>query len=373
MKKEPIRILQVVNIMDRAGLENMLINYYRNIDRSKVQFDFLTHRDDKGAYDDEIVRMGGKVYHAPRLLPHNYLKYFKFMKKFFLKHTEYQIIHSHIDTMSSFPLFAAKKAGIPFRISHSHSSKLDKDFKLPIKFIGKMLTPKFANKHFACGKKAGEFLYKKGAFEIINNAVDLNKFKFNEALRRKKRKELKISENTFVIGHVGRYMYIKNQSFLIDVFNEVLKYNSDSILMLIGKGPDEVFLRKKVEELKIVDKVMFLIDRDDVNELYQVMDIFVMPSLFEGLPLVAIEAQANGLPCVVSSNISNEVLLTNNIQSFDLTMGEKLWANRLSKISLKRDFNNLKILKDAGFDIANEAKKLEKIYIEMNDRKGESK
>ena len=132
-----IRILQVVNIMDRAGLETMLMNYYRNIDRTKVQFDFLTHRIEKGAYEDEIISMGGKVYHAPRLYPQNYKKYFGFMKAFFMEHPEYKIIHSHIDAMSYFPLQAAKNSGVPVRIAHSHSSKFDRDIKLPIKFIAK--------------------------------------------------------------------------------------------------------------------------------------------------------------------------------------------------------------------------------------------
>ena len=175
-----IRILQCVNIMDRAGLENMLMNYYRNIDRTKIQFDFLTHREEKGAYEDEIISMGGKVYHAPRLYPQNYPLYFKWMKNFFTKHPEYKIVHSHIDAMSYFPLLAAKKASVPIRIAHSHSSKLDRDIKLPIKYFALKKLPFVSNGYCACGQKAGKFMFGSRRFSVIHNAIDLQKFSYEE-------------------------------------------------------------------------------------------------------------------------------------------------------------------------------------------------
>ena len=147
-----IRVLQVVNDMRRAGLETMLMNYYRNIDRNEVQFDFLTHRPYDGAYDEEIDRLGGKIYHAPRLYPQNYPQYFKYMKAFFEEHPEYRIIHSHIDSMSFFPLLAAKKSGVPIRVGHSHNSKLDRDMKYPIKYFALKGMPKVANVYFSCGE-----------------------------------------------------------------------------------------------------------------------------------------------------------------------------------------------------------------------------
>lgn len=365
-KKEPIRILQVVNIMDRAGLETMIMNYYRNIDRDKIQFDFLTHRPENGAYDDEIKKLGGKIYHAPRLYPKNFLKYFKFMKRFFYEHKEYKIVHSHIDTMSFFPLCAAKKAGVPIRISHSHSSKLDKDFKFIIKYIARLLLPKQANYYYACGDKAGCFLYGKNRkFSVVKNAIDISKFKYDIAKRRKIRSKLGI-ENQFVVGHVGRYIYIKNQSFIIDIFNELLKVKPNSLLMLVGSGNDYQMLKDKVNNLGLNEKVLFLIDRSDVDLLYQAMDVFVMPSLFEGLPVVGVEAQTAGLPCLFSNKISSEVLISKNSKFLDINDNISKWVNEINNIDVNSRNENISEIINAGFDIKKEVKKLEDCYLEYN-------
>lgn len=358
-----IRVLQVVNNMHRAGLETMLMNYYRNIDRTKIQFDFLTHRPEKGDYDDEIISMGGKVYYAPRLYPQNYLQYFKWMKKFFNEHPEYKIVHSHIDTMSAFPLLAAKLNNIPIRIAHSHTSKLDRDLKFPIKYLAKLIVPYVANHYFSCGEVAGKFLYGNKKFEIIRNAIDVEKYKFNNKVREKKRKELNLN-NEFVIGHVGRYCYIKNQSFIIDIFNEILKERPNSKLLLIGSGPDEELLRQKVNKLNLNNNVIFLINRSDVDELYQVMDAFVMPSLFEGVPLVAVEAQANGLKCFLSDKISEEVFLTKNIEKISLDQKNEEWKEKILNSEYERQEEIPEELFQKGYDIKRSMQELIKKYIE---------
>lgn len=358
-----IRVLQVVNNMHRAGLETMLMNYYRNIDRTKIQFDFLTHRPEKGDYDDEIISMGGKVYYAPRLYPQNYLQYFKWMKKFFNEHPEYKIVHSHIDTMSAFPLLAAKLNNIPIRIAHSHTSKLDRDLKFPIKYLAKLIVPYVANHYFSCGEVAGKFLYGNKKFEIIRNAIDVEKYKFNNKVREKKRKELNLN-NEFVIGHVGRYCYIKNQSFIIDIFNEILKERPNSKLLLIGSGPDEELLRQKVNKLNLNNNVIFLINRSDVDELYQVMDAFVMPSLFEGVPLVAVEAQANGLKCFLSDKISEEVFLTKNIEKISLGQKDEEWKEKILNSEYERQEEIPEELFQKGYDIKRSMQELIKKYIE---------
>ncbi|MBS5789926.1 glycosyltransferase family 1 protein [Fusobacterium sp.] len=358
-----IRVLQVVNNMHRAGLETMLMNYYRNIDRTKIQFDFLTHRPEKGDYDDEIISMGGKVYYAPRLYPQNYLQYFKWMKKFFNEHPEYKIVHSHIDTMSAFPLLAAKLNNIPIRIAHSHTSKLDRDLKFPIKYLAKLIVPYVANHYFSCGEVAGKFLYGNKKFEIIRNAIDVENYKFNNKVREKKRKELNLN-NEFVIGHVGRYCYIKNQSFIIDIFNEILKERSNSKLLLIGSGPDEELLRQKVNKLNLNNNVIFLINRSDVDELYQVMDAFVMPSLFEGVPLVAVEAQANGLKCFLSDKISEEVFLTKNIEKISLDQKDEEWKEKILNSEYERQEEIPEELFQKGYDIKRAMQELIKKYIE---------
>lgn len=361
-----IRVLQVVNIMDRAGLETMLMNYYRQMDRIKLQFDFLTHRDTPGAYEKEIEEMGGKVYRAPRLYPQNYPAYISFMSNFFNKHKEYKIVHSHIDTMSAFPLYVAKKVGIPNRIGHSHSSKLDHDFKYPIKYIAKLMMPYEANWYCACSKRAAAFMYPKKKVKIIHNAIDLTQFQYDEDKRKLVRCRLKL-EGKFVIGHIGRFYYVKNQSFLLDIVNEIKKRDNNVRLLLIGKGEDETLLRKKVKEMNLDENVIFLIDRADVNDLYQAMDVFVMPSIFEGLPVVGVEAQANGLSCLFSDTISNEVILTDQAEMMSLSQRPSVWADKIVNMKRDKSINVQNQLAEAGYDIRIEAQKLMDWYIQLNN------
>lgn len=341
-----IRILQVVNDMHRAGLETMLMNYYRNIDRSQIQFDFLTHRPEKSDYDDEIISMGGKMYYAPRLYPQNYPKYFKWMKNFFAEHPEYKIIHSHIDTMSYLPLLAAKKAGVPIRIAHSHNTAVDKDFKYILKMYFKMRINSVVTNRLACGEEAGKFLFGNRDFDVIPNAVDAEKFYFNEEIRNKKREDLGLS-NEFVVGHVGRISYQKNHKFLIKIFNALLKKEQNAILLLIGVGDKEQEVRSQVNDLGLQNKVKFLGNRSDVSELYQAMDVFVLPSLFEGIPVVGIEAQFADLPCIFSDKTPNEVKFNNKTKFIGLDKPPEVWVdeilatrNNLPRIHMREDIIN---------------------------------
>lgn len=360
-----IRILHSVNIMDRAGLETMLMNYYRKIDRTKIQFDFLTHRPDRGAYDNEIEAMGGRIYHAPRLYPQNYPAYYRYMKRFFAEHPEYTIIHSHIDAMSAFPLLAAKINHIPHRIAHSHTSKLDKDLKLPIKFTALKSIPYLANIYCACGEVAGRFMFHAQEFQVIQNAIDLRRFQYDPQMRQAVRRA-QGWEKKLVIGHVGRFCYIKNQLFLLDVFKKVLEKQNNCQLLLIGSGEDEQKIREKINALKLSENVSVLIDRADIDALYQAMDVFVMPSLFEGLPMVAVEAQANGLPCVFSDKISKEVLLTENVRMLPLESGVENWAEEILGTKTMRNSGSTRQLREKGYDIDEEAKKLQQWYKNMS-------
>ena len=195
-----MRILQVVNDMHRAGLETMLMNYYRNIDRTKIQFDFLTHRPYKSDYDDEILSLGGRMYYAPRLYPQNYIQYFRWMDKFFEEHLEYQIMHSHIDSMSYLPLLAAKRANVPVRIAHSHNTSIDRDLKYPLKQLFRTRITKVANEYCACGEEAGKFLFGNRDFKVIPNAIETERFIYKEEVRKRVRKELHFTDE-FVVGH----------------------------------------------------------------------------------------------------------------------------------------------------------------------------
>ena len=356
-----IRILHVVNDMHRAGLETMLMNYYRNIDRTKIQFDFLTHRPEKSDYDDEIISMGGKMYYAPRLYPQNYPAYFKYMEKFFAEHPEYQIIHSHIDAMSYLPLCAAKKAGIPVRIAHSHNTSIDRDFKYILKQFFRSRITSVANHYCACGKEAGEFLFKGKYTTVIPNAIEVDKFLFNLEMRKNKREELGLKDE-FVLGHVGRLSYQKNHKFLIEIFSEVHKKNKNTVLLLIGVGEKEHEIKEQVRTLGLENVVRFLGSRSDVNELYQAMDIFVMPSFFEGIPVTGIEAQFAELPCIFSTKVPQEVSFTNKCRFMTLEESTDKWAEAILNVDPNVRREDSMTVKNSWYNIKNAKSLLVEYY-----------
>lgn len=274
--KEPIRIGHVIGKWVGGGVEAVVMNYYRHIDRNKIQFDFICDEDSTNIPYEEIEKLGGRVIIVPP-----YQKVFKYHKelKKILKENKYEIVHSHINTLSVFPLFAAKEAGVPVRIAHSHSTTNKKEWKKNIvKQILRPLAKVFATDYFACSELAGRWLFGNKAFEagkvyILNNAIDIDRFRFNEKTRDKKRKELNINKDTLVIGHIGRFVAQKNHTFLIDVFNEIVKEKDDIMLILVGQGPLKKEIQEKVKKLGLTAKVAFLGQRNDVNELYQAMDI----------------------------------------------------------------------------------------------------
>lgn len=363
-----IRVLQVVNNMHRAGLETMLMNYYRHMDREKIQFDFLTHRPEKDDYDDEIESLGGKVYHAPRLYPQNYPAYFKYMEQFFKEHPEYQIIHSHIDAMSYLPLRAAKKAGVPIRIAHSHNTSIDKDFKRLLKLYFRNRITSVANYYCACGNEAGEFLFQGKEFTVIPNAIETEKFLYNEEIRNRKRKELGL-ENGLIFGHVGRISYQKNHKFLIDIFSEILKKCNNAILLLIGVGEKEEEVRKQIADLGIGNNVRFLGNRSDVNELYQAMDVFMLPSFFEGIPVVGVEAQFAGLECFFSNKVPKEIAFTKQCQFLDLSADSQQWATAILKNVLPQNrVREKQVFENKNYDIKYAYKLLEDYYCMMYEK-----
>lgn len=359
---EPIRVLQVATIMNRGGLETMLMNYYRKLDKDKIQFDFMVHREERGDYDDEIEAMGGKIYRMPSIRPGNYRKYFKKLDEFFKCHPEYKVVHSHINENSGFVLKYAKKYGIECRIAHSHQSDLKIDYKYPFRLYGRAHL-KNANKFFACGDRAGKWLFgNKKDITILNNAVDTDSFVYNESLRNKVRKELNIYDK-FAIGHVGRFQPQKNHKFLIEVFNEIYKQNKDAVLLLIGTGDlyDEV--RKQVEELELQHAVKFLGLRTDIPELMQGMDLFLFPSLFEGLPVVLVEAQSSGLKCVTSTGVTKESNITDSVEFINIDLGAKYWADKILNMNKTRK-DNTRILKEKGYDSSTNIKWLRDFYLE---------
>lgn len=269
-----------------GGVESVVMNYYRNIDRNKIQFHFVCDEDSTDIPYEEIEKLGGKVIVIPP-----YQKLFKYQKELYriFKENNYKIVHSHINALSVFPLRIAKKAKIPVRIAHSHSTSNKKEWKKNIlKMILRPLSKLYANNYFACTEYAGKWLFGKKVVErkelnVINNAIDLKKFEFNENIRKALREKLGIKDDTLIIGHVGRFMKQKNHEFLIEVFNEVYKKNQNTLLILIGQGPLLSEIKQKAINLNIEDKIRFIGQVTDVEKYYNIMDIFLFPSIYEGL------------------------------------------------------------------------------------------
>ena len=367
MKK--IVVAQIIGKWLGGGVESVVMNYYRNIDKSKIQFDFICDSDSTNIPYDEIEKLGGKVILIPP-----YQKIFKYMRvlKKVLKENNYKIVHSHLNALSVFPLYVAKKAGVPIRIAHSHSTSNKIEWKKDlIKRSLKIFSKCFATDYFACTEHAGKWLFGKkcmnnGLVYLLNNAIDLDKYKYNENIRKKVRKDLTIDDNCFVIGHIGRFVKQKNHDFLIDVFNNVHQKNKETILLLIGQGPLENNIRQKVERLNLNQSVMFLNQRDDVNQLYQAMDLFLFPSLYEGLGMVLVEAQCSGLCCIASSEVPNITKINENVEFIDLDDSINVWTNKIINSIKSSRKCNLNKFTTMGYDIKNETKKLEIKYQMMS-------
>ena len=367
-KRFPIRVLQIVTYMGRGGLETMLMNYYRNIDRANVQFDFMVHRSFEADYDAEIRSMGGIIYRMPRLNPFS-RSYGKKLDRFFMQHQEYRIVHAHLDCMSGIPLRFADKDGVPVRISHSHNNNQTKDVKYPLKLLFKKVIPWYANELFACSRAAGKWMFGSNKFQILNNAIDTEKFRYNELTRIEKRKELCFSESAFLVGHVGRFMEQKNHIFLLDIFSELCKMDKDARLLLVGDGPLRSEIEERARHLQIVDRVIFAGVRSDVAELMQAMDLFLFPSKFEGLPVTLVEAQTAGLPCVISDMIPEDSVVTDDLVTVEsLRSSPREWALQVLRRKGEPRMDHSSEVAAAGFDIRESAKWLEAFYLEKWDQ-----
>lgn len=370
---EKIRILHVFGRLDRGGAETMIMNLYRNIDKSKIQFDFVKHTEDICEYDDEIFELGGKIYSIPKYTVSNHLSYKKNWLKLISNNPEYKIIHGHMRSTASIYLKIAKKYGLT-TIAHSHSTasrgnKIEQLLKnilqYPLRYIADYLV--------ACSDEAGKWLFgnkaiEKKNYKLIRNSIEVEKYKFDKDIRSEIRKSLSI-ENMFVIGHVGNLTYPKNHKFLIDVFYNISKSKENSILLLIGDGDLRKSLEDKVSRLGIKDKVIFAGVVPNVNDYLQAMDIFVFPSLFEGLPLAVIEAQATGLQSIVSSKIPKESFLTSFIYSIPLESSSEAWSKKiLSNFQESNRTDGYKQMKISGYDIESNSIDIENYYKEIYSR-----
>lgn len=364
MKREPKRILHVLGKLNRGGAETLVMNLYRNIDRNKFQFDFVIHTDEKGDYTDEILKLGGKIYSVPKYKVINHIKYKKAWKGFFDKHKEYQIIHGHVRSTASIYLKIAKKYGL-YTIAHSHSISSGKGLTAVIKNILQYRIRYVADYFIGCSQKANEWLFGKkvansNKCEILENGIYIKKFLYNEEKRKKIRDEMGIENNEILIGHVGRFSKVKNHKFLIDIFKEFYKKNSNSKLILLGNGELKENIKERVVRLGLEKKVIFHNVVDNIEDYYNAMDAFVFPSLYEGLGMVVIEAQINGLKCYVSNNIPKCTNIDGKVKFISLRNSSKYWSKLIDKMQYPRKID---IINFKDYDIMQVVKKIEKIYL----------
>lgn len=360
---KPIRVAQILNRMDSGGIEAVVMNYYRHIDRSKVQFDFYFVEDSSLPQRQELELLGAGIYPIPA-----YSHLIAYHKALYtaLKQRDYKVIHAHLSTMSLFSLFAACRAKVPARICHNHSTAYWKEGrKTFLKYIFRPFNKIFATDWFACGETAGRWMYGNRAFDsgkvtVMPNAIDTAKFAYDSAARTALRKEFGIPQDAFVLGHVGRFTYAKNHTFLLEVFAEVLKMHRNAFLLLVGDGELKEQIQRQAEFLNVQKQVIFTGVRQDVNKTYSVMDVFCLPSHYEGMPVVAWEAQANGLPCVFSAAIGCEAEKGGDCQFVELQRGTQMWAKKLIQ---KR-----KRIKGAVPEIQAQAHQLQKIYESIANR-----
>lgn len=369
-EKEKIYVLVLITAMDRAGAETVVMNYLQHLDRNKIQMDFLVNRKERADYEEEIESLGSKVYHMTPMYPGKFSRYKREFKRFLVEHPEYQMIHSHLEERSYFALKIAKKMGIPVRIAHAHSVPKGKGLKQVVRLYFRKRLKGLYTHAFACGEGPARWLFGNEEVVFIKNAVDTERFLYSEGVRREMRKQLKVKDDTLVIGHVGRTVPEKNQEMLIDIFYNVNKQRPESKLLLIGGGNPKgeqkykKAIVKKVKDLGLETKVKWLGVRDDVHRLMQAMDVLVMPSTSEGFPVTLVEAQAAGLRCVVSDAIDYSVNLTEEMQYESLDSEIEDWANKIISFSheeLDKSAMNEKVVQ-AGFDIKEQAKKLEAFY-----------
>lgn len=370
---EPIRILHVIGIMNRGGAEAMIMNLYRNIDRTKVQFDFVENEGETAAFDEEILSLGGRIYRCPRYRGKNHFAYTKWWHAFFGSHRgEYPVVHGHIGSTAAIYLAIAKKYGA-YAIAHSHNagegSLMYRLFAYPTRYI--------ADHFFACSADAGLSRYGKhigsdtAHCQVLNNAIDTREFVYNPDTRQQMRNRLQITDDCLVIGHVGRFAEVKNHLFLIDVFRQIHNRNANSVLLLVGDGDLRPQIEAAIAEKRLENAVIMTGIQSNTWDYYQTMDVFLMPSLYEGLPVSMVEAQTAGLPCCVSTGVPRESAITDLVQFRSLEDSPEQWADWvLACADLPRE-NMADQMVKAGFDISQTSQWLQNYYLEVVKNRGQ--
>jgi glycosyltransferase involved in cell wall biosynthesis len=370
--EKTVRILNVTTVLRAAGIESFIMNMYRNIDRTKVQFDFMVMRDEKEFYDDEIAALGGRKATISVTGKNTFIRIIKESRELykFLKKNPYSIVHIHYTTpLRALYLFAAKKAGSKVRIYHSHSAEVSgkSKIKLAIYSYYRKKIAKWATHYFACSEAAARWMFPNSILDankskIIYNGIDIERFAFDEKARDEIRQEYSLN-GKYVLAHTGRFLDQKNHRFIIEIFRDVKKKCPEAKLMLLGTGDLLDEIKKIVTNYNLEDDVLFMGVRSDVNKFLCAADCFLMPSLYEGLPVAAVEAECSGLPCIFSDCITSEVALTNNVTFLSLDDPIDKWSDAVLsfKDTVRHDCSN--IVQDKGYSIHNGVRELEKFYL----------
>lgn len=356
------RVLHVLGGVGLGGAESRIMDLYRQMDRDEIQFDFLVHSAGSRQpqfYDEEIRRLGGRIYVLPKFRVYNYFAYRKAVQTFFREHHEFRVVQGHMTSTAGIYLPIAKKCGVPFTVAHSRNAGVDKGLKgIATRFFRRGLVRK-ADYCFACSRLAGEDVFGRQAVEqnrvkIIHNAIDAARFTYDVEKRAQMREQLKL-EGKLVLGHVGRFNYQKNHPYLIAIFEQLCKERQDAVLLLLGEGPDQKEIEDKCRVLGIADRVRFLGNQRRPEDYYQAMDLFLLPSFFEGLPGVLVEAQAAGLRCLVSDTITREAQITDLVTYLSIEQPAARWAEEIISQACYLRTDTCQKIKDAGFDVSAQA------------------
>ena len=382
---EAVRVLHVLGNTNLGGAESRIMDLYRHTDRNRVQFDFLVHSGEEGFFEKEIRELGGRIFRVPRFRIYNYFSYRKALKEFFQKHHEFALVQGHMTSTAAIYLPIAKKAGVKKTAAHARSAGVDKGLKGTMtRFLRRNLADK-ADYLFTCSELAGISVYgekavREGKTIFIPNAIDCAGFTFDSEKRKKLREELGLAD-ALIIGHVGRFHYAKNHEYLLRVFAELCRMSAGAggstaetgadqkyHLILLGEGPLMEDTRKLAEELGVVDRVHFLGNHKNIADYYQAMDYFVYPSRYEGMPGTIVEAQASGLPCLMSDTICREVIATELVETMSIEEEPKAWAEGLQRridALVSKQENREKYaakMAAAGFDVQAQAERMMRFY-----------
>lgn len=365
--KEPIRVLHVLGNTQLGGAESRIMDLYRHLDRNRVQFDFLVHTEQEGHFEKEIKQLGGRIYRVPRFRLYNWFSYRRAHQRFFSQHHDFCAVQGHITSSAAIYLPVAKAAGVPVTIAHARSAGVDKGIKGRLTRLMRRDLAQKADYLFTCSRLAGISVFGKKAVEegrtiFIPNAIDCSAFACNEEVRQRLRRELGLS-GQYVIGHVGRFHYAKNHEYLLRIFAALCKNGKrDYALILLGEGGGMEAAKKLAEELGIAERVHFLGNHSNIYDYYQVMDYFVYPSRFEGLPGTMVEAQAAGLRCLMSDAICQEVVVTELVHAMSIEADPAEWAAYVEKTADYDRTSHVEQMQAAGFDVAAQAEKMMAFY-----------